>query len=103
MKTINKYIKFAKDNWLELHSIDWESKKLNSLDIIYLITSKKFIEAIARWIISREFSYSQFTEEKLWIKCDNQKWFIDILTFTQAIAIRDKELDIFIKNLLWQI
>lgn len=66
------------------------------IDIINLITSKTFIEAIARWI-------DQIRIHKIFNGHDTYWWDMqDKIVFKQAIAIRDNTLDNFITEILWQ-
>jgi len=70
-------------NWLFIYDVYFN--EMYSLE--KEITSKEFIEAIARWIYS-----------KLWYS----KW-VDIITSKQAIAIRDDRLWEYIINLwIWK-
>ena len=95
MKTIERYIQFAIDNGLNI-TIYWYAitnikliadDKRNYLE---LITSKPFIEAIARGL-HKENNYTD------WIALS-----VDFLTKDQAIAIREGQeaLDTFINNIL---
>jgi len=123
MSRIEDYIQFAIDNglvyaydewyididewWIEweeyeinFYSYDiskWWNKRLEgSWNLIKLITSKPFIEAIARWLIERDNSSK--TEKEIMNKWVNL--LIEDITLTQAIAIRENELEDFITNLL---
>lgn len=111
---IKEYIQFAINNWYKLDrniffEIDVKKSVINKsiiyyYDIIFygrnfdckivdkkwinfieLITSKQFIEAIAKW---RNQTY--------WLNVE-----IDYITTHQAIAIRDNDLNNFIIKLLW--
>lgn len=106
---IEKYIQFAIDNWFkdldwykflwlkyEIDHILWEFETNNWNyttqllwdNIIEIIMSKEFIEAVARWLKDN------------WIQKEELSVIIDWLTITQAIAIREWKLEEFINNLL---
>lgn len=114
METIKKYIQFAIDNWykwnkktlvkeLRMHITDWlifKTKDLNTLWIWNIITSKEFIEAVAKWLMDDEIIVVF-----MWGKWINYmpieiEHLIDDITTYQAIAIRDNKLEEFINNLL---
>ena len=111
MNEIERYIQFAIDNgyreedfwkeqenclWkfdyleidIQLYHIDrfWDEHITIQQNIIACITSKPFIEAVARGINKEEFRIEVLIEQ---------------ITTEQAIAIRDNKLDTFITNLLW--
>ena len=100
-----KYIQFAIDNGYELinTSYSWLKVECNRIkylnkdeidywydNLIEVITSEPFIEAIARGV-SKKVKYETALE-----------WHIENLTIKQAIAIRDNKLEEFIINLLWE-
>jgi hypothetical protein len=58
------------------------------------ITSKEFIEAIARWTIDKTGTYME--QEYINMMKEEVEW----ITISQAIAIRDCKLEEFINNLL---
>lgn len=111
---ITKYIQFAiyndykfpnqinqlfhiENNWKDINIEDVDWFILYSENIIEIITSKPFIEAIARGIIeiSRQIQWE-------WSFLDLNKN-IEEITLNQAIAIRDDKLEEFITNLwIWQ-
>lgn len=107
MKNINKYIQFSVDNWLEFWDIKINSFLINepptcvsfkdkigwqySINIIELITSKSFIEKIAKWYCNK---YCEDDD----IEYFNEK--IDEITREQAKAIRDSTLDYFINKII---
>ena len=130
MKNIEKYIQFAIDNWLLNNRTDafstywckiWEwdftisfGKKwvqefieIKSFHFTELITSKEFLEAVARGLLkTKKWNYVYFKNWfEILIEDKKDKW-IEILsnriTKEQAIAIRDNTLDDFITNLLWK-
>ena len=132
MKTIERYINFAIDNGYtvkdyfykkKLHNIriSWRKNiRFNwqtSPDSIYnyfsnkttnlyeLITSKEFIEAIARGLLkTQKWNYVYFDWGFEFVpKWDNKQWLRNItnrITASQAFAIRDKYLERFIEDLL---
>ena len=88
---IKKYITFWIENGYEGWSIFKDNKIEDILCVIWainIITSKEFIEAIARGLHKK----NNYTD---WIALS-----VDILTKEQAIAIRDWDLSNFINNLL---
>ena len=123
---IEKWIQFAIDNgywekynWLQEYSndngwcyediFDWEfvsDNKRNYISIERLITSKKFIEAIARGYIKNNNPTKYWEVE--WIgRHRNKHWTLHIydeileqITHLQAIAIRDGKLEEFIQKTL---
>jgi len=134
MKEIERYIKFWIENWYKidwkLHSITYNFSEdnfiydtieittreqykfhltCNKFNLISLVTSKEFIEAIARWILKKfkwdkrneiYYTWSILSQDRTYIS----DWeLIDEITTTQAISIRDNTLDLFINNLwIWQ-
>lgn len=89
----------------------WMNIWLSDIDIIYYITSKPFIEAIAIWLwnISKDTSRKKDYEnvyvfhKKVWNKWfKNTFWLINYITTEQSLAIRDNELDLFIQKILWR-
>lgn len=120
MKTeiIEKYIQFAIDNgyklwWIEEIDRDFlNSLKENDLMYTFVITSKEFIEAVARGAIKRKplwweytIFYSKIDIERYplcdWVNNKEvMKSIIDDITYYQAIAIRDNKLEDFINNIL---
>lgn len=133
-KIIEKYIQFAIENWYNWFwkfdisndndwlPSDWIWITFYSLDVDYfgyerieaeyileqLITSKDFIEAIAKWIKKEveETHWNSLLEWCVsmvyrWVRCI--EWddaLIYDITTQQAIAIRDNKLEEFITNLL---
>ena len=110
MNTIEKYIRFAIENNLkiwtaQINETECDVKLDEKLFIITgllwselyrcnlyeLITSKEFIDAVARWTKSREV-YTKI----YWIEVS----LIDQITIFQSFAIRDWKLETFIKNLI---
>lgn len=111
---IERYIQFAINNWYkdldwykflwlkyEIDHILWEFETANwkySLQLLWdsileIITSKKFLEAIARWIY--------MWNNPVRVKIDNIfNQIIDDITTEQSIAIRDKKLEDFILEIL---
>lgn len=103
MKTIiEQYIQFAIDNWYKeniivwhcwycVYEYKWYGIKFSS-NLTELITSKEFIETIARGLTKKRYF-------PIMGKID-----IEYITTGQAIAIRDCTLEEFITNLwiLWQ-
>lgn len=110
---IEKYIQFAIDNgfiWLENFKII-ENLRIDNVNIIKwlfisyvdkkewfilesierILSSKPFIEAIARGISEKK---------KMWYESNYNDTIINIITTQQAIAIRENKLDEFIINLL---
>lgn len=124
MTIIEQYLQFAIDNWLTItnqyihkFSLCWNYVDFEiivndesdfshlehpSRNIIELITSKSFIESIARWVdkkILRPAVYYSKEQREQQIKT-----IIDNVTNKQAIAIRDWKLEEFIINLwIWHI
>lgn len=119
---IEKYIQFAHINWFMNNqsystywcevwkwdfSISYWYNKWNTFietkyfHFIELITSKEFIEAIARWYIKTKIHSSKALEENInnTINIFLQKY-SDKITKEQAIAIRDNKLEEFIKTIL---
>lgn len=104
MKQIEKAIKFAIENGYQAWTYElqmvlsekvvlkdkiypyWESM----IDIIRLITSKPFIEAIARGIIKESLKRKEKIKYDVWI----------FITINQALEIANNELEEFYKNLL---
>lgn len=117
-----QYIRFAIKNWLiewmlwepyeKLIDLDvWEHQVYfhwriknwytftDTFDIIRLITSKEFIEAIADFIVKRQCEW--MTQEHIDKYSDN--WTIkekQRITIQQALAIRDNKLEEFYRNIL---
>ena len=94
MKTIEQTIQFAIDNgykettyckyikkWYKIHS--------KEAKLIYMVTSKEYIEALARGLLKTQ-------KESIW----RLESTIDRITTTQAIAIRDNKLEEYYKELL---
>lgn len=119
MKTIKDYIQFWIGNWYKFECLQkWELlEKLTVisinkviindddwgcayvLNLIELITSKEFIEAIGRGLKEK-----WWYEDVLWLwgfthKSDFNNFIVE-LTHIQADAIRDNKLEEFINNLL---
>ena len=91
---INK-IEYIDHNWLLHYESIWywtweDAPTWLWIPLHTLITSKTFIEAVARGINP---TYEIWTP---WLD-----WQIDWITTQQAIAIRDGDLSTFITNLLW--
>lgn len=132
MNEIEKYIQFAIDNWFKVKQIwdfsfavktrlqlNWEIISMwNCLyyELYELITSKQFIEAIARGIFKDKKLFVSYAREKPFIKWEDfsfikeedyefiyKKPLTYNITTLQAIAIRDNKLEEFITNLwiLW--
>lgn len=74
----------------QLSMFDWKINK-TTLSVYELITSKPFIEAVARGINPTMKNWS------MWLNIE-----IDWITTKQAIAIRDNKLPEFINNLLFK-
>jgi hypothetical protein len=119
METIERYIQFAIDNgYNTIHEVTWivyntpYSEKVrflywrehyNEEHLLELITSKDYIEAIARGIEKTTISYRSASRVLLDYETHAempQDVFIDLITWRQAIAIRDNELETFITNIL---
>lgn len=112
---INKYIEFALSNWYEIikwYSIletFWPTYTFRTKDrssciwrhYLELITSKKFIEAIARWYIRTKIHSKNAHIDNVnnTIKIFLNKY-IDEITHNQSFAIRDNKLEEFIEILL---
>ena len=110
-KIIERYIQFAIDNWMSMR-VNWDLITFNKFDyyqtwrvilrlnnisldcdLFALITSKEFIEAVARWIY--------MWNNPVRVKIDNIfNQIIDNITTEQSIAIRDKKLEDFILEIL---
>jgi len=103
METIKDYIQFAINNgytkvhilsWIERYP-DWDDAEIAM--VLRTITSKPFIEAIAKWMIEK---IKQIQWE--WSFLDIDK-IIEEITKDQAIAIREWQLEFFITNLrIWK-
>lgn len=95
METIKRYIQFAIDNWYETQmslAKIMQEDNYNQWYIILLITSKEFIEAVARGVYMWEWTVR--------VKIDNVfNKIIDDITINQAISIRDNKLEEFINNM----
>lgn len=140
MNEIEKWIQFAIDNWYIITTKTWlptdsagvcwineednvciEYKRNKStghvfINLYKLITSKEFIEAMARWIynswdiISKDgLIINHIIETSIWESFYKRDWTKYIwrlenrITKEQAIAIRENELEEFIINILpWQ-
>jgi len=145
MKTIETYIKFAIDNWLDIYDFNKvvvtnidnnvitlfsnESFTHFEINLIELITSLSFLEAITRGVLKNEKLFNKKERETNWwliVRIDfNHKNYPTIryekypdwedtfilhklssqdnlktITHLQAIAIRDWKLEEFINNLL---
>ncbi len=111
MKEIERYIEFAIENWYRRDLLNPEIRlftytcsllldcrlKWNiELNLIQEITSKEFIEAIARGLI--DFQSKGMFGDTYNLDFDDR---VRYITFEQAIAIRDNKLEDFITNLLW--
>ena len=111
---IEKYIQFAIDNGFDVKEYcitsnnvkNWAKKWFEAtatVSDVEMITSLKFIEAIARGLVKDNTNISDL----LWKYFKIQHYgctelnFIDRLTEKQAIAIRDNKLEEFITKLLW--
>ena len=71
---------------------DWDiGHYMKEHELLSIITSKEFIEAIHKWII---WKWNEWWNE---LQFDR---LIDCLTYKQAIAIRDGKLEEFIEGLL---
>jgi len=126
-KKLEKYIQFAIDNnlivsWEKITRFDFTTKHHGlfmfykypnetiddffDFNLIELITSKEFIEAVARGVAKKNLEIRTKYEND-WVI---YKWpslvlwedLIDYITSGQAIAIRDNKLEEFIINLLWE-
>ncbi len=103
MKGIEQYIEFAIKNgygWINkyhFNGADIEEIHMNddwrpwNISTTYIITSKEYLESVARGITDRMILG--------WEKTYTSE-FLDLLTHTQAIAIRDNKLPEYINNLL---
>lgn len=92
-KPIERYIQMAIENGYKecsQHRLERLAHYPNGKTAIYIITSKKFIEAIARGKPNWVGFQSPFCRD------------IDKITWKQAESIRDEKLDEFINNLLWE-
>jgi len=87
MENIKDYIQFAIDNGFGKYE-KYLYKNMTDEEFIYTITSKPFIEAIAKGIRK-----NWYTELAFWNLEDD-------VTTGQAIHIREWTLDLFITNLL---
>jgi len=106
--TIEKNVRFTYEEWDDTGSPESysECEWLYILDcsvdvwtwyknITDIITSKPFIEAIARGIKKHNLKSMTICDDNL----DN---YVNIITTRQAIAIRDNTLENFITKLLWK-
>ena len=118
MKTIKDYISFAIDNEVSIEEMNKELKIVRFdfhlyndvvvfdkndfhkfIDITRFITSKPFIEAIARGINKIKDKKFLITWAHILNDTDENR-LLDIITFDQAIAIRDNKLEEYINNIL---
>lgn len=138
MKTIKEYIQFAINNgypiyslWKEIEKVYknnmwflsvrivrlyWNMEVRFSISLYELITSKPFIESIARWLYenwiqinSTWLSIDTIIETSIWESFYKKDWTKYIsrlenrITTEQAIAIRDWKLEEFITKLwIWK-
>ena len=93
---IEKYIEFAIENGLTISCIDWEKRWVEPT--LKLITSKLFIEAIARGINEETFFIDNRLFNYLWAVWKITT--VDSITMQQSLAIRDNKLEGFIKSLI---
>lgn len=115
METIQRYIEFAIENeytdWIsdkfdvENNTIQWYEYPVwvvSETNLIETITSKEFIEAVARGIENKSEKEGCLINTKIrWIGCvDDSYEIVEKITHMQAIAIRDNKLEEFINNLL---
>jgi hypothetical protein len=120
-KNIERYIQFAIDNgydefWGQYNWAEEDSIYLltdlwpTTISIYWVITSKKFIEAVCSGIQEKLTNdceidiliNSRFYDHKNFEKyLRDETDLLDDLTTEQAIAIRNNELGEFINNLLW--
>jgi len=111
MNDIEKYIDFAlKNNFIHNHMNTikqlvkyWDindNDKTDKYTLHWLIQTKEFIEAVARWLINFQSKWQLGDTYNLDF---NDR--IRYITFEQAIAIRENKLWDFITNLLpkWKI
>lgn len=122
---IEKYIQFAIDNWYKFN-VEYNYNRIVRFeyreaqrDVVFttntyfsifwhieLITSKEFIEAVARWLDKVDINSLHWWK----IYITRLRWFfiwnydspnlVDTITHKQAIAIRDEKLEEFINNLI---
>ena len=104
---INK-IEYIDHNWLLHYESIWywtweDAPTWLWIPLHTLITSKPFIEAVARGII-RNSLWKEALEENIQkaFKHSIFKNRVDKITTQQAIAIRDGDLSTFITNILWK-
>ena len=117
METIKKYIEFGIDNGYKEYDIEWyEMTEILKWPEYYkiIITSKEFIESIARWIYKNKELFVNYWRDEPFIK--DPKDYEELLkeedfeniykhslmtniTINQAIAIRDNQLEQYITNL----
>jgi len=126
MKIIKEYIQFAIDNNFQMPSwykIEWNfliwkkhktdknsiSIEINKIDIFRIITSKDFIEAIAKGIynnivlkdLNKSIKILKYID--IWLKeryIDNTiNYLEENIILKQALAIRENKLEDFITNL----
>jgi hypothetical protein len=104
MKTIiEQYIQFAIDNWFVIEENYWDEphifytiESIMQYNIIEIITSKPFIEAIVRWIME------EWMDKNFYYTYCNWFYVLDLwdeFTKYQSLAIRDCNLEEFITNL----
>ena len=96
---VDFYLRWNPETWID-------DEVITTINLYELITSKPFIEAVARGVLNKN----------RWKKVENFLWglwyfskddsiieeLIDEITIKQAIAIRDNKLPAFIGNLLWE-
>jgi len=105
-KEIERYLAFAIENGYMLPK-DMDAEYLSKCTFkIEVITSKPFIEAIARGYIKNNNPTQYWEVLSIW-KYKNENWIkyiydeiIEHITELQAIAIRDNTLSEYINNLL---
>jgi len=90
----NPFNFYIQDNEIIVFNID-DQDEVFRLNIIETITSKEFIDAIARWLEKKKYDMSCIWWDEL---CTIRKQLI----IQQALAIYNNELPLFIKKILWK-
>ncbi len=100
--TVMENISFCQDENMILLSLIEEWEQLCDFNTIEIITSKSFIEAIARGLNENKkyriyYWYDKWAEVYLKDSIDGR---VEELTLNQAIVIKDNKLEEFITNLI---
>ena len=97
IETIEKYIKFSLANWLNL----WNSEMI--FDWITFECSLRYVTFKNKWGWTYSINLLELITSKEFIECIARGTEIDVhyIAVYQAIAIYDDKLDVFINDILW--